>query len=290
MRRLIHLEARRFAARRLTRGLAALVLLGFLFAGGLVFAKSHRDVAKATATARAGTQSEYETCRVESGIRADLCERPDLDQVTAEPRFRLVGLVEITEGIAALLTILALAAGASFVGADWSHRVMATMLTWETRRVRFAIAKATAAAAVTFVAAVMLQVVLVAALTPAAVWRGTTGGVSGPWFADLAGSIVRGGVVAAAGAAIGVALALIGRASAAAIGVAFVWVAVAENSIRAGAPGMRRWLVSDSAGAFVTGGSPEFVRAPLTAGLLLGCYTVFAVVVASQIFSRRDVA
>lgn len=291
MKHLIGLEAQRFAARRLTRALAALVVLGFLVAGPMVFAKSSRDLTKATATARAEAMAGYEECLRASGIKGgEPCEQPVLDTITADPRFHLTDLVPISEGIAALLMVLGLVAGSSFVGADWHHRVVTTMLTWEPRRTRVVVAKAAGAAAVTFGAAIVLLALLAALLMPAAVWRGTTSGADAAWFGDLAGTVLRGGAAAAVAAAVGTALAMIGRATAAALGVLFAWVAVAENSIRAGIPGWRRWLVSDTAGAFVTGGAPEFVRSPVTAGLLLACYTALAVAIAAQAFSRRDVA
>lgn len=290
MTTLIGIEAHRFASRRLTRILAGFLVLGFLTAGAVAFAKSNRDIGAAVERARSQALAEYNECVGVSGTKAALCEQPDLDQITADPRLHLADAPNVAEGISAFLIILALAAGASFAGADWHHRVITTTLTWEPRRTRVLVAKALAVAGVTFAAVVVLELFLVAALTPAAVWRGTTAGVSTAWMGDLFGSILRGSATAGMVAAIGCAVAMVGRATAAALGLLFAYTAVVENAIRSGIPGWQRWLVGDNAGAFVTWGGPEFVRSGLTAGLLLLAYTAFAVLVAARVFARRDVA
>lgn len=291
MKELIALEAGRYSSRRLVRLLFALVVIGFLVAGPVAFAKSTRDATKATAAARADAARGYEECvtaTAEKGVEP--CERPNLAGIAVDPRFHLTDLVPVSEGVAALLIVLAIVAGASFAGADWHNRVMTTLLTWEPRRARVVVAKSAAAALVTFAAVIGLLSLLGVVLTPAAVWRGTTSGVDAAWFGDLAGTILRGATAAGAAAAVGTALAMIGRATAAAIGVFFAWMTVAENSIRAGIPGWEKWLVSNTAGAFVTGGAPEFSRGPVAAGVLLACYTALTVAVAARVFSRRDVA
>lgn len=291
MRGLIALEAHRFASRRVTRGLAALVVLGFLVAGPMVFVKSHRDLARAAAAARVDAQRAYEECiKYESQKGAEPCGAPGAYDASVDPRFHLTDLLGVSEGVSGLLIVLGLVAGASFVGADWHHRVITTTLTWEPRRGRVVVAKAAAAAVVTALAVVALLALLAVVLTPAAVWRGTTAGADAAWFGDLAGTIVRGAAAAGAGAAIGSALAMIGRATAAAIGVLFAWIAVAENSIRAGLPGWRRWLISENTGAFVSGGAPEFPRSAVAAGVLLACYAALAVALAARTFERRDIA
>ncbi len=290
MTTLIGIEAHRFTSRRLTRLLAAFLVLGFVTAGVIAFAKSNRDVRGAAERARSSALAEYNECRGVSGEKAAFCEAPDLDQITADPRLHLTDAIKVAQGVSALLIILALAAGASFAGADWHHRVIATTLTWEPRRERVLLAKVAAVAVVTFAGVIVLELTLVAALTPAAVWRGTTSGVSVAWLGDLFGTVARGAATAGMGAAIGCAVAMVGRATAAALGLLFAWTAVAENALRGGIPGWRRWLISENAGAFVTWSDPEFVRSGLTAGVLLLAYTALTVAVSSRIFARRDVA
>ncbi|MFY9588422.1 MAG: hypothetical protein WAT66_13300 [Actinomycetota bacterium] len=290
MTTLIGIEAQRFASRRLTRILAGFLVLGFVTAGAVAFAKSNRDIGAAVERARSEALAGYNECVGPSGAKAALCEQPNLEEITADPRLHLADAPAVAEGISALLIILGLAAGASFAGADWHHRVIATTLTWEPRRQRVLVAKVVAVAAVTFAAAVVLELMLVAALTPAAVWRGTTAGVNAAWLGDLFGTVLGGAATAGMAAAIGCAVAMVGRATAAALGLLFAWTAVVENAIRNGIPGWQRWLVADNAGAFVSWDDPQFVRSGLTAGLLLLAYTAFAVLIASRVFARRDVA
>jgi len=289
MNRLIGVEVRRFTARRLMRVFAALVILGFLIAAPKVFFHSNRDIAKATVVERAAAQRGYEDCVRESGLKGGFCEQPDLERIVAEPRFHLTQLVDIGQAMAGMLIMLSFVAGASFAGADWHHRVVMTTLTWEPRRRRVIVAKIAAVAAVTCVAAIVLELVLAALLTPAAVFRGTTAGVDGGWIASYGLVLLRAGSTAALAAGIGCALSMVGRATAAALGGMFAWMAVGENLIRTGIPGWRRWLVGDQLEAFV-GNPTDRVRSVATAGLLLACYGALLFLVATRVFERRDVA
>ena len=289
MNRLIGVEIRRVLARRLVRVLAALVVLGILIAAPKVFMKSNRDIAKATVVERAEAVRDYETCLRESGSKAASCEKPNVDEIVAEPRFHLTQLIDIGQGISGMLIMLSFVIGASFVGADWHHRVVTTALTWEPRRTRVLSAKILAVAAVVFVGTVAFELVLAAALAPAAVFRGTTAGVDGSWIASYGGVLIRGGSTAALAAGIGCSLAMIGRATAAALGGMFAYIAVVENLVRAGIPGWRRWLVGDQLEAFV-GHPTARVRSVWTAGVLLACYGTLVVLVAARVFQRRDVA
>jgi hypothetical protein len=285
--RLIEVEIDRFTSRRLVRALAALVVLGILIAAPKVFMKSNRDITAATILDRREAVAEYENCTREGGDGK--CEYPNLDQIVGEPRFHLTQLVDIGEGIGGLLIMFSFVAGASFAGADWHHRVVTTTLTWEPRRRRVIGAKIAAVAAVTFAGAIVLELFLGVALAPAAIFRGTTAGIDGSWIASYAGVLARSGATAALAATIGCSIAMIGRATAAALGGAFAWLAVGENLIRGGLPGWRRWLVGDQLEAFV--GSPQIrVRSVATAGLLLALYGALVVVVATRVFERRDVA
>lgn len=291
MKRLIGVEVRRLLARRLVRVLAGAMVIGLLTAGPLVFAKSHRDVAKATAAAREGATAGYAQCLSDPHARAEGCEAPNPDEIVADPRFHLTSLVDVAENVGAALIMLALVAGASFVGADWHHRVVTTTLTWEPRRDRVLLSKLAAVASVAFAGAFVYEILLGAALTPAAVFRGSTDGATAAWFGSLAASILRVGAASALAATIGASIAMIGRATAAALGGLFAWLAVGENIIRGLRPGWNRWLIGDSMGAFVSGGaSDEFGRAASTAGTLLLCYALLIVAVAARMFARRDVA
>src|SRR5438477_201457 len=129
------------------------------------------------------------------------------------------------------------------------------------------------------------------ALAPAAIVRGTTEGVNLGWLRAMAGLILRGGALAALAAAVGVALASIGRNTAAALGVAFGYIAVIEPILRAVRPKWQPWLVYDNVATFIVGHAAQLTvrpRTPTGAGLLVGVYVAALAVVAAGFFLRRD--
>src|SRR5205085_2354119 len=63
-----------------------------------------------------------------------------------------------------------------------------------------------------------------------------------PGWATVAGVVARGTVLAMLGAAMGFALAAIGRNTAVALGVGFAYVVVLENILGSSIAGWRRWL------------------------------------------------
>ena len=291
MTRLIETELRRLLARRILRVIALALAVGVLVAGPTAFSKSNRDIAGATAKARAEAERGYLQCIEEMRGKGGGCEEPRLAEITAEPRFKLVSLVDVSENVAAIALMLALVMGSSFVGADWNHRLVTTVLTWEPRRERVLLAKIAAVSLVAFLGAVAFEAILGAALAPAAIFRGTVEGVTPSWFATLSGSILRVGLAAAFAGALGCILATIGRATAAALGGVFAWLAVGENIIRNLAPGWTRWMIGDSLGAFLkVAPSDEAVRVSWSAGLLLLSYLLLAAAVAAHLFRTRDVA
>jgi len=93
--------------------------------------------------------------------------------------------------------------GASLVGAEWHAGTMATLLTWEPRRLRVLAAKLVAAGALAFTLAVGLQLLLGAALLPAGLLRGTTQGIDSSWMRSLSGVGLRVAGVSVLGAMMG---------------------------------------------------------------------------------------
>ncbi len=85
----------------------------------------------------------------------------------------------------------ALLAGASVVGAEWRAGSISTLLTWEPRRGRVAVAKVATAALAAAAIGLILQVVFVLALLPALLAHGSTAGADAEWFWGMAGGIAR---------------------------------------------------------------------------------------------------
>jgi hypothetical protein len=290
MKTLIRVELRRFTSRLAVRGVAAAMILLVVVGASLAFAFSNRNFEAATARERAHATADYQSCLAVGGVDGEKCEQPDLASIHVDPRVHLSALAEVLTNLSAQLVIVGLALGATFVGAEWHHRTMTVVLTWDPRRVRVAVAKIAACAAVVFAGALALQALLSLALIPAAVFRGTTEGTTAAWFGHVVGVGVRGALIAGFAASLGAALALVARSTAFAIGISFLWLAAIEGIMRGVRPGWGPWLIGNNAAGFVDPGSAEAPRSVLGSGLLLSFYVVVIAGLAVASFKRRDVA
>jgi ABC-type transport system involved in multi-copper enzyme maturation permease subunit len=288
--KLLEVEIQRFTSRRAMRIGVTVVVMLIVAGGSLAFAFSNRDLEGATLKERAHATADHEACLAENGGDWSKCGEFDVNLIHVDPRVHLSALPEVLTNVAGNLIILALVFGASFIGAEWHHRTMTSTLTWESRRTRVAFAKIAAAATVTFFAMIVLEVILSGVLIPAAVFRGTTEGISGAWFTHTMGVGLRVAVLGAFAASLGAALALVARNTAFAIGASFLWIAVLEGIIRGTRPGWTRWLIGDNASAFIGGQSETGMRSGVAAGLLLALYVGVIGWIAVMAFRRRDVA
>lgn len=302
MRSLLSVELSRLLSRRLFRALSILVLAGFTLAGGLTYINSN-DSPGAIAAADAQRRAEVDACmeRFRSGEESageaaggkqqqrDACE----EQVwVPDPRFVYVEVEWILMSMGIPLIMLGWLLGASFVGAEYTNRTLTSLLTWEPRRVRVVAAKIGALAVVTFLWIALSQVLLAAALYPAAALKGTTAGVDGAFWATLAGvgaRVATGGVIAGL---LGFSLALAGKSTAAALGVGFAHLAVVEGLIRGFRPSWTDWLIGDNLSLFLVGpGEVDHVgHSQGAAALLLLAYVALATVAATAWFRRREMA
>lgn len=303
MRALIVTEMRRLLARRLFKGLTIIVLAALSIAGVAAFIASE-DSPQAIAQARAERTAEIQQCVTRTtaltGTAVDdypalartdpqaFCE----EQVWSnDPRFSFRDFKWMLSVFAMPLLILAWLVGASFVGAEWHHRTVTTLLTWEPRRVRVMAAKVIAVAGVGFVWIMVLQAMIAASFFPAAQFEGSTQGVDAAWWGDLSLTMLRTGGIATVAALMGLSLATIGRNTAAALGVGFVHLAVIEGLIRAFRPSWMDWLVGENLGLALFGSDgPPLGHSETAAWLLLTAYTVCLVTIATMIFRRRDIA
>jgi ABC-2 type transport system permease protein len=307
MTALLSVEFRRFLARRVVRFMVGLVVLGILVGGSILFVRSHPlDPARRRgliARAEANRQEQIQACASgRFGIPDDQIPPGEtLQQFCGDiigplqiqdPGFNLTHLHDVYLGTNPLLIALLVVLAASFIGAEWHAGTMTTLLTWEPRRVRVFGAKVLAAAALSFVGIVALQAFLGAVLAPSAIFRGTTDGANAAWFRSVAGLVLRAAAVGAVGAAIASALATIGRNTAAALGVAFGYIAVIEPILHAVRPKWQPWFLYDNAATFVLGnrsGFPAINRSTAGAGLVLAAYAAALLLVAGGMFARRDV-
>jgi len=299
---LLGVEWRRVLARRLVRVSAALAVLAVLAAGAIAFLVSRDTDAASLAQAQAARQVEVQRCiagqleGVPTDItpeeRAQFCEQRFIPPVP-DRRFHYEHLPEILVGTSGFAIILGWLLGASLVGAEWHAGTMATLLTWEPRRARVLIAKLVAAGTLVFALTVVLQLLLGVALLPAGLFRGTTDGLDSDWLRSLSGVGLRVAAVSVVGATLGASIATLGRNTAAALGIAFGYLAIVENAIRGLRPSWTPWLLGDNIIVVITNqtqNTPLAGRSALEAATLVACYTLALLAAALFAFRRRDIA
>ncbi|MDQ3957607.1 MAG: ABC transporter permease [Actinomycetota bacterium] len=253
MSALLRMELRRLRSRRLFRWIAALAVLGFA-------------IGAVTAFFQSGT-------------------------TPSEGWFEFREMQEILESFGGAFVMIGWLVGASAIGAEWQHRTVSSLLTWEPRRTRVLAAKVIATG--TFVAGliVFLGAVLTGSLTPVAAARGTFAGVDSAWWADYAVVGGRVTLVAVMAAVLGFALAAIGKNTAAALGVGFGYFAIAEPLVRAFKPRWSEWLIGENLGLVVTGsgGFDGLGHSVAVGALVLLAYAGAAFALSLWVFRRREI-
>ena len=314
MIRLVGVEIRRCLARRSARALTLLFVAAFLIAGTVVFFNSSNPGSAEMEARLTQEEERIEACvrgevtpdfaepgfsveEIPASERENFCRFSGSEPV-GDPRFHLREAQGILEGISPFFIMIGWVMGASFMGAEWSHRTITTTLTWESRRTLVLASKAVATVVVIIGGALLLQALLVVLLMPAALLRGTTNGIDVQELLTAAGRVAA---AAGVGGVIGFSIATVGRNTAAAVGVGFAYLAVLENLIRAWKPNLSKFLLGDNAAVFVTGDSTQLScgfdqlscgleHSTLDAGGLLLIYALGLFLIALMFFTRRDVA
>jgi ABC-2 type transport system permease protein len=304
---LLRVEIRRILSRRVVVAAGGLVVLGLLIAGTVLFFRSHRldpaELAIRQQQAQASVQEAVEGCASgrfgisDEEVPPDMTLREYCEQLVGQPpiedpAFRLVNYGDVAEGLSGLFIALVTILAASFIGAEWHAGTVTTQLTWEPRRNRVLAAKLIATGLFAFAFFILAEALLFGVLAPAAVFRGTTHGLSAAWLRGTAGLVLRGAGAAALVAGIAFAVASIARNTAAAVASVFVYIAVLEPLIRAARPQWRPWYLYDNVATFISGHTVEFSplgRSMTGAGVLISIYTMGFVLLAMIAFWRRDV-
>ena len=261
---LMAVEWRRVLARRLVRVSAALALLAVLAAGAITFLVSRDTDAASQAQAQAARQVEVQRC-----VAGQLEGVPPTCRPTTAP------------------------SSASKGSSRRSPTAASTLLTWEPRRVRVLVAKLVAAGTLVVALTVARQILLGAALLPAGLLRGTTNGIDSDWLRSLGGVGLRVAAVSVVGATMGLSIATIGRNTAAALGIAFGYLAIVDNAIRGLRPNWSPWLLGDNIIVVITNqtqNTPLVGRSALEAATLVASYTLALLAAALFSFRRRDIA
>ena len=300
MTRLISVELRRLVSRRLFKALTMLALVAFAAIGTIVFVASD-DSPERVAAAEVQRREDVAECI--SNIERGVADYPDIapsdapqfcrdETYGSDPRFPYEDVTWILGSVGVPFMMLGWLLGASFLGAEWKDRTITTTLTWERRRIRVLAAKALALSLVAFVWVVALQALFALALLPAGAFEGNMAGVDAAWWTDTTLLMLRSGGIAALAGVFGLSLAAIGRNTAAALGVGFVYLAVIEGMIRGFKPSWVDWLIGDNAALLLIGGDEvtQVGHSQVAAGLLLAAYAAAIFTLALAIFRRRDIA
>ncbi len=306
MRRLLRSELLRLSSRRLVWGLMILALAGAVVGAAIVAVKSRPPSSAQLASGSAEYRRQFAACvQGEFGIPekspGDLtlwqwCEqnvRPE--QFVVGDSFAVSNLPDVLRGTAFIVVVIGLMIGSSSMGAEWQSGSMATLLTWEPRRLRVLLVRSAVVAAIVFILAVAMQAVLGGLLWFAALWRGTTLGAGATLLRHVVGVTVRVATVASLTALLGVAIATIGRNTAAALGAVFVYLAVVESLLRALPPRFTPWLLGSNTVVFIDGrpGVPATsTMAVITVGhtlVVISGYTLVLLLAAVASFRVRDI-
>lgn len=246
----VRAEWRRLFARRFTRIMLAIVVALFAAVAIGVAVNYHR----VTTADRVIAQQQMVADQQQATTQLAECQREQSDPsspgpytplppgMTCEQMFTppqldwfLPSQWILTEQARAMLTVfgglLALfgfAVGASYVGAEWSSGGMTNLLLWRPRRVPLLAAKLGTLLCGVAVSGLGLLVLWAGMLSAVAATRGRFGHLTTGVVESMALDGVRGIVLALATAALGFAIATVGRSTVAALGVAIGYVIVIE--------------------------------------------------------------
>ena len=304
MSRLVRVELFRYFSRRAVRFFAFLAVCGIVLSGVLVFINSEGGEGGLEEARRRQRESVEDCLRFfEEGQGAqapppgetpeEMCAQEQVPLEAFDPRFHLTSLQDTYQGTIIPLIILGLAMGATFIGAEWAAGTMTTHLTWESRRLRVHLSKVIAAVIFVGLFAVVMQLLVGLSLLPSALWRGTTAGADGAWFADTAVVLLKGAAVAGLAGAVGFAIASFARNTTAALIVGFVYFAVVENLIRGLRPSWQAWLFAENAFVFITGTTEQIIptadMSPERSIAVLVGYACALTAATAAVFRARDV-
>ena len=321
---LVRAEAHRFLARRFIRVLLAVALVGWATATVLSLVGFQSATPERLAQAREDQQEQVqlaeqgrEQCladptRPADVAPADWCGPPatadqfPLSQFLQPAPFAMAE--DATNGavsVAAVSAALAFLVGATFVGAEWSTRSMVALLFWETRRPRVMAAKLLVTAVAAVVLGLLMQALWLGLATLLRSVAGDGADLPDGFWSGFLGTQGRGVLLSLFGGLLGFGLTNLLRNTGAATGVAFVYVAIVENAVRALRPAWQPWLLTNNAAALVLPDGltlylgdrvdaqgayqpVEYLLGSGQAAVFLTLVTAAVVGVGVVLFSRRD--
>jgi hypothetical protein len=207
---------------------------------------------------------------------------------------------------AGLSAVIAALIGATWIGAEWSTRSLVALLFWVPRRMQVMTAKVVVLVGASALLGVIAQVgwLGMSGILRAAV--GLDRDIPEGFWSDLLQTQARGVLLTVVAALLAFGLTNLVRNTGAALGIAFVYLVIVENAVRAMRPNWQPWLLSDNAlGLVQQGGNtltiydgiPEpsgfdegtaYFLGHLQSGVFLGAVTLVVVAIGALLFARRD--
>jgi ABC-2 type transport system permease protein len=200
------------------------------------------------------------------------------------------GLAAILATAATFIGVVALSVFAISIASEYSQGTLRNLLVRQPRRVRLLAGKLLALASFTTIAVLVAGV---AAVTVALLVAPAQDISTSAWFSSAGWTALGAGLgnllLATLGwGLLGTVLALVLRAPAAAVGVGLAYALPGELLVTAAWADGARWLPGQLLDTLAQGGTAAVTYG--WAGLLLALYAVVAVVAATTLFTRRDVA
>ena len=323
--RLVTTELRRLAARRFTRIMLGICVVGYVIAVVFLF-QTHAqptvaDLAQATAQRDqqiSQIADQVAQCLKAPGGSQEQCGTVPtaadfpVDQFLANTPFRPTQVPDYAIAVGAAVALAAFALGATFIGAEWSSKNLIAWLFYEPRRLRLMVAKLLAVTGVVLVLSIIAQMVwgFTARLLLSA--RGlpvsTLGADAARFWSDVFAVQVRATLLVLPCVWLGFGLANLVRNTAAALGIAFVYFAVLESVLRSISPSLPPYLLVTSITAWTTHGGvtvfgrehfdqgsgyvqPETIHVSnLHGGLTLLIYAAVILGISLTLFRRQDVS
>lgn len=323
--RLVGTELIRLWSRRFARVLLGLSVLGYLVAVVFLFQTYAKPTAADLAQATASRDQQIvsmnqsrDDCLKAPGGSDDTCgslvtaDQFPPDQFLQNTPFRPDQVSEYTMAVGAAVAMAVFILAATSIGAEWSSKNIVAWLFYEPRRLRLMVAKLLALTGVVVVLSAVAQLVWALTARLLLSQRGVPVSTLGPdathFWSDVLGEQVRAGLLVVPVALLGFGLANLIKNTAAALGIAFVFLAVVESVMRGITPGWQPFQFTTGAAAWMqTGGvtvfgtevynqqygsmMPEQIHVSNAHGAVtLLVYAALVLAISLAWFKRRDIA
>jgi hypothetical protein len=207
-------------------------------------------------------------------------------------------------GIAAVVAALV---GATWIGAEWSTRSLVALLFWVPRRMQVMAAKVVVLVGAAALIGVVAQAGWLAMSGILRAFVGRDADLPEGFWSDLLQTQGRGVLLTVIAALLAFGLTNLVRNTGAALGIAFVYLVIVENLVRAMRPLWEPWLLSSNALALVQQGgatlisygdqpdangmveTTEYYLGHLQSGIFLTVLTLVVVAIGTVLFAKRDI-